>query len=721
MSETTEVKIHFLDYWRKIRARSGLITLVFLMVVVTAAVVTSFLPRQYLAKVTMEVKPDDDKAINMLGSGGSRYDPQFAATQFQILKKTEILNPVIKKLDLAQSYAGEGQPPLQPQKVLWRLIKSLDLQEQRNTSLIDIGVLDTDPKRAADIANTIAREYQDRRMEDLRQSLTRALSQFKDEVDKGREDMVTAAQEAARLREEIGIIDPDPESASALLTGGEHATQMSETSVNEQANRVASLRTVLARIELLKPEELMEALRTLEIDDQTVLKTMPLLQDAGAEEAKLLKTGLGENHPRIRGLRALQETYRQTLSGALQSIRHAQATKLKIAEDTLEALQAKQKESRDRAVKDRSKNSTYTDAKTRYLQAKKIVEAAEMQLSVERMKKAIDFDPAHIWEVATVPIAPAKPDVVAIMIGAVVVGLALGIALAFFIEYLDTSVKTVDDVERFLQVPVLGVVPQNIPILMKVKGEHKDAEAYRILRASVEFNKPTPDSRTITLISGGPGEGKSTTLNNLAFTCAKGGYNVLVVDADLRRPTQHLMFETDNRFGLVDYLTGEATIDAITRTTKIDNLSFIPSGMLTDNNLGLVNSQRMTDLVNKLKTQYDLVFFDAPPILAVSDGSVLASEMDMTIMVVQHRRFPRSMLQRVKQSVQQVGGSLIGVVLNNVDKRHDDAYAYYNSYDQYYSTSKALPGDAPAPELRQAASPRKPISVVPAHRDDADY
>ena len=308
-----------------------------------------------------------------------------------------------------------------------------------------------------------------------------------------------------------------------------------------------------------------------------------------------------------------------------------------------------------------------------------------------------------------------------------VIGLIVGVLLAFFIEYLDTSVKTIDDVERFMQTTVLAVIPKGIPMLLKIRGENADAEAYRILRANLEFNLPTPDSKTLTLISAGPGEGKSTTLNNLAFTCAKGGYNVLVVDADLRRPTQHQFFDTENNFGLTDFLLGKATLDAITRTTRIDNLSFIPSGVLPPDAVGILNSQSMTQLIDRVKLMYDLILFDSPPILGVSDGSVLASEMDMTIMVVQHRRFPRAMLQRVKQAVTQVGGSLIGVVLNNVDSRHDDSYSYYNAYKEYYAAPQreaagrgagpAVPSPATQPRRTVVAAAPRTNGVSPDHEE----
>jgi len=268
---------------------------------------------------------------------------------------------------------------------------------------------------------------------------------------------------------------------------------------------------------------------------------------------------------------------------------------------------------------------------------------------------------------------------------AVLIGLICGVGLAFFIEYLDTSVKTLDDVEKFLQIPVLAVVPKNVGTIHNQPADLPDAEAFRILRTNMEFNRKDPNAKTLTMISGGPGEGKSTTLLNLAYTCAKGGYNVLLVDADIRRPSQHRMLEMDNGTGLTNYLLGSMSMEEVTKTTSIANLSFIPSGILPSDSVGMLNSQRMSDLIYNAKRKYDLVFLDSPPILGVSDGSVLASEVDSVIMVVEYRRFPRTMLQRVKQAIENVGGNLIGVVLNKVETKHDQGYQYYTNYYSYHS------------------------------------
>ena len=700
MNDTNEVKLHFLDYWRVIKVRMGLILLTFFLVMVTAGVTTYFLPREYFSHVTMEVKPDASGPVGVFGSGMSRnYDPQFVATQFKILQTTEILYPVIERLELIKEFSPAGQR-LPMEQVYRRLRRAMVLQEVRNTGLIDIGIYDVDHQRAANIANTIGVVYVERRRADLQKSVDRGLEQVQEEVTKQRAAVLAASNEAANLRTQGGINDPDPDRENSLLGSKESVLDFDEKQLNEQTSRVSSLKLQLDLIQKLKPEELPQAFHMMNLEDPNVSRTDNILRELNVEEKRLLGAGVGENHPRVASLRGQVQVYRIQLQDALNGQLKGIANTYALESKKLEDIRAKRDASAKAQIDEKTKMKDYIESKNRYLQERRILESSEVNLKAERMKRGLDPEPAKIWEKAEVALSPARPNVPTFMSLAAVIGLVIGIGLAFFIEYLDTSVKTLDDVERFLQIPVLAVIPKDINVLMKTVGDSPDAEAYRILRANIEFNKPFRDANTFTLISGGPGEGKSTTINNLAFTCAKGGYNVLVVDADLRRATQHKFFDVSNDFGLTDYLMGRAEIDEIVKTTKIDNLSFIPAGQLPNDSVGILNSQRMTDLIAKLKQQYDLVFFDSPPILGVSDGSVLASEVDMTIMVVQHRRFPRAMLQRVKQAVLGVGGRLIGVVLNNVDSKHDDGYSYYNSYNEYYGARREAPRiETAAPQL----------------------
>jgi capsular exopolysaccharide synthesis family protein len=719
MNDASEVKLHFLDYWRIIKIRAGLVVLTFLLVVVTAGVTTYFLPREYFSKTKMEVRPDV-RAIDVYGNGNRAYvDPTFIPTQFQIIQSKEILEPVIDKLNLLETWSQrEGVKRLPMETIYAKLLRMLDLKEVRNTGLIDIGVYSIDNQEAANIANTIASVYMESRTSLQKGSVDRALAQLRDELGAQRKRVADAASEVAEIRERDNIVDSDPENSNAVISTADRNIVAIEQQLHDKQLKVTEIKEKFKRIKDMKPEELREVLRTLNIPDEQAQKMITSLQDATAEEKKLYASGLGLKHPRLMAVRSQKEYFLEQLNNALISVHQNQASSLAIEEEILKNLETAFEKARESQIQDKQKTIAYSSAKARYLNEKKIFEAGQLKYSTERVEQTIDLEPVRIWDKAVASNYPAKPKVPAYMLLAAVIGLVFGVGLAFFIEYLDTSVKTLDDVEKYLRVPVLAVIPRDVATLIKSTGEVPDAEAYRILRANVEFNKPNRSANTFTLVSGGPGEGKSTTLNNLAYICAQGGYNVLVVDADIRRPSQHRFFEMENNVGLVDFLRGRADLDELIKPTKLDNLSFLPSGQLPDESVGILNSQRMVDLIARVKQTYDLVFFDSPPILGVSDGSVLASECDVTIMVIQHRRFPRVMLQRVKQAVAQAGGALIGVVLNNVDSRHDEGYAYYNGYNEYYARQagerSSRPATAAAPTPRRSIKGAQEPAPVPA-------
>jgi capsular exopolysaccharide synthesis family protein len=286
---------------------------------------------------------------------------------------------------------------------------------------------------------------------------------------------------------------------------------------------------------------------------------------------------------------------------------------------------------------------------------------------------------------------PVRPRVFLNIALGVMAGLIVGVGLAFFIEYLDTSVKTIDDVERALQAPVLGVIPQNVGVLLEEGPDTPHAEAYRVLRTNVLFSRKDEKLNTISVVSGGAGEGKSTTLLNLATSFAQNGSRCLIVDSDLRRPSIHKILRTSNSIGLTNYLLKQNTLEEVIQTTSMPTLDFMPSGKLPSSSMGILNSEKMKELILELKRRYDFVFFDSPPLLGVSDASILASEMDMVLQVIQYRRYPQPMTLRAKQMVQKVGGNLLGIVLNNINMSQDENYYYYSGYYEYSKQDDDLP------------------------------
>ena len=411
--------------------------------------------------------------------------------------------------------------------------------------------------------------------------------------------------------------------------------------------------------------------------------------------------------------------YTRQLNDQVDSIKRSLAIQLDVAKTTKDSVAKQLEELRTQQRQARLVSGEYDTLKEEYIKQKNLLDEAEKQGNQKTTDYELPNVPAFVWNGgAEKPTVPSSPNVPLNMAVGVLIGLVVGVSLAFFIEYLDTSVKTMDDVESMLGVPVLAIVPKNIKLLHKQPNDVPDAEAYRILRTNIEFNRKSADANTISMVSGGPGEGKSTTLCNLAFTCAQGGYSVLIVDADLRRPTQHKLFEVNNNFGLTNYLTTNVSLDDVIVQTQVENLYLLPSGILPSDAVGILNSQRMSDMIAELKTRYDIIFFDSPPILGVSDGAVLASEVDQSIIIVQHRRFPRAMLLRVKQAIQNVGGTVLGVVLNNVDLRHDPNYSYYTSYYEYYAVRTPPTEIAAVADARAASA--KPVATVTRRNASVD-
>ena len=685
MAHKDEVRLHFLDYWRVVRIHWALVVLAFLVVLITAAIVTYFQPREFQAVVFVEVKStaENPRIFSVDSQNVPIHDPQLAPTVFQVIQRTGVLYPVIDELKLQQKWAGGGRV-LTREQAYQKLRSELEVDEVRNTDLLQISVFDVNRQEAADIANKIVDVYQDTRVEEEKELMNRAVTTMNEQVTKQQKRVDDSRTEMERIRDQEHIVDLNPEGIEDTQAPVNDVVRKQEIEVNDAEAKVASLNSKLEQIAKVKGVELMRMLPTLDLPDMTLQKILADYQQTVAQEALLLNSGLGENHPKVKAQHAAEEVYTHQLEQQVDAVRSALEKNLKGAQATRDQLRARLDEINAKQLASKNLSANYTRAKNTYIKEKLLLDGVRTRAQSQAMELAMPRFAVSVKQKAEPPSFPARPRVSLNLLLGAVVGLVVGLGLAFFIEYLDTSVKTMEDVENLLGVPVLAIIPKNIRLLHKEVGDNPDAEAYRILRTNIEFNRKRPDANTISLVSGGPGEGKSTTLANLAFICAQGGYSTLIVDADLRRPVQHELFDVSNTIGLTNYLTGEASLDKVIVPTGVENLRMLPSGVLPSDAVGMLNSQRMSDLIAELKVRYDLILFDSPPMLGVSDASVLASEVDQTIIVVQHRRFPRAMLTRVKQAIVGVGGSLLGVVLNNVDLKDDQNYSYYTNYYGYY-------------------------------------
>jgi capsular exopolysaccharide synthesis family protein len=307
------------------------------------------------------------------------------------------------------------------------------------------------------------------------------------------------------------------------------------------------------------------------------------------------------------------------------------------------------------------------------------------------------------------PKTPVGPPRLRNIIIAFLLSLGGGIGLAFLLDFLDDTVKSVEDVDRYIHLPALALIPAGgdrparlagalrgsppaapsnaTALAMITDARSPIAESYRHLRTSLLLSSAGKPPKTILITSSQPAEGKTTTGINTAFMLAQTGAEVLMIDCDLRRPRLHAQFDLPNTKGLTTWLSGEKNLDAlIQKCDKAPNLNVLTSGPVPPNPAELLGSEEMRKLLNILSEQYAHIIIDSPPAISFTDASILSTMVDGVILVVHGGRSSRAVVRRAKQQLLDVGAHVFGVVLNNVKVDARDDYYYSRYYSNYYES-----------------------------------
>jgi capsular exopolysaccharide synthesis family protein len=684
-----DAKLHFLDYWRIIRIRKTVILAVFLLVVVTTVVVTLILPRAYCGTARIKVSKDRPDISPLFESQSDvSYDPYFIQTEFEVIKSQVVLDKVIENLNLNAEWGkrfGSGES-LKTSETRTLLEHFLDLRPARNTSIIEICFYSEDPDEAARVANEIATVYQDYRLEQRNGQTLQGIKALQQEYDLRMEKIRQEQTNVDNLRIALGINEEEAAGDAPSPVIEQVTLQRLEGERIEASVSFAKEQEQLENLKAKSPEELKNALPTVVTDHQLddLLTELSQAQTALAG----LRKDYGPENPEVIKTSAIVDNLTGQVDARIDGTLVGLQSRVDADKAALDKLTESVESARTTDVEKVAKSRPYYDAKQKLQELEAFAKAlnikiasttVELELPKTTMVEITDrADPTTLK-----PVKPNRPLNIAL---GIIFGLIVGVGLAFFIEYLDTSVKTIDDVERALQAPVLGVIPQNVGRLIDEGAESPHAEAYRVLRTNLLFSRKDEKLNTIAIVSAGAGEGKSTTIFNLATVFAQNGQRVVVVDSDLRRPSLHKFLRVSNSIGLTNYLLKQNTLEEVIQTTNVPTLDFMASGKLPSSSMGILSSAAMKGLISELKQRYDFVFFDSPPIMGVSDASILASEVDMTLQVIQYRRYPQPMNIRAKQLIEKVGGNLMGIVLNNINMSQDESYYYYSGYyHEYYS------------------------------------
>ncbi|MGI8964889.1 MAG: GumC family protein, partial [Limisphaerales bacterium] len=578
-SEAPQSKLHFLDYWRIIRIRKTVILAVFLLVVITTTIVTWFLPESYVSTVRIAVEKDstvipgiDTKQVV------ASYDPYWLQTEFEKIASSSILNEVIKRLDLTKRWTAKLSPdhPLNMEETYIILKNQLRVRQSRNTSLIEISVFSEDRNEAAEIANMVALVYRDSRLKQSGSMRAEGIKTLKKELNAKNEEVKEAQQKVNQLRLTNNIPDVgDSSFGTANSTLNTETLRSTERLRIEAEADYVQYNTLLNKIKQLKGDSRKTALPTAMPAPDTRL--VGLLQDLSLAEQKLtaLLQDFTKANPEVQRAQAVVDKIKTQLDTTVEGIIVGLETKSAHLKARFDEIQTAVNALKTADIEQAARNRPYFDAKRDLEELQRIRQAIALRINQEEIEA--ELPPTSIVDVTDPavpgmrPVKPNKPLNIAL---GVIVGLIVGVGLAFFIEYLDTSVKTIDDVERSLQAPVLGVIPQNVGTLLNEGPESPHAEAYRVLRTNILFTRKNDSFNTVTVVSGGVGEGKSTTLMNLATIFAQNGHRVLVVDSDLRRPSLHKILKLSNSIGLTNFLLKQNTLEEVIQTTGLPTLDF---------------------------------------------------------------------------------------------------------------------------------------------------
>ena len=711
ISAPVENKLHFLDYWRIIRIRKALIITVFLITAIIATAVTFILPESYASTARIKVERD---STDVAGVGGgltpvsqAMYDPYFIQTTFELMQSEVVLSNVIADLNLNVEWGKkffDGEV-LKTSETMEILKGRINLMPVRNTKLISITVYSDDKNEAARLANTLASAYHDYRQNQLNEQTIKALdvlqSQYQDE-----ESQILAVQtNVTYLQKKYKIYGVTANVTAPSSTLTEAQVQRFEDMRIEGQKLYDELNMQMQQLKPLDSKKLRDVLPGVN-PDGTLSSLIDKLHESEQQYVQLTNDYAISN-PAVTRVKSVIDKLNEQINDRVSGIIFGMETKVASQKASVDSLIKQVADAKQASQDEATESQPYWDEKRnleRLLDLHKLlftkIETERLDLKIPRTQMVSITDYAEPGK------APVKPNKTLNIALGLVFGLVMGIGLAFFIEYLDTSVTTIDDVERTFNAPVLGVIPQNIGYLAQEGPESKHAEAYRVLRTNVLFSCKDDKMNSIVVVSAGAGEGKSTTAINLATVFAQAGQRVLIVDSDLRRPTIHKILNVSNNLGLTNYLLKQNSLAEVVQTTNVPMLDFMASGKLPNSSMGILGSAQMKALISELKQRYDFVVFDSPPILGVSDASILASEVDLVIQVIQYRRYPQPMNIRAKQMIEKVGGNYVGIVLNNINMAQDESYYYYSGYyHNYYYTRNEDEQEATVPKLNKPEVP----------------
>jgi capsular exopolysaccharide synthesis family protein len=704
------------DFLRVTRRRRWTILCTVALCCLAASILTAMMTPVYSARSQLLVQASlpREEALdleNPLVGLLAMTQPQTVGTQVRILQSRDLVDDVLRLCGVPRGPDGRSEPRIK-------------VSDVRDTSVIEVSVESRDPKLAARIANAMLDEYQRETRGHNLEEIYRARRFVEREERKARRELAEAEAALIRFRRthRVAALTTEQESRVRQVVDMEtQATQMTG-SIRRTEAQVRTLRAALDR-------EPMERLVPVTKENPRIDALQSKLVELEVQRSALVQE-YQETSPRVVALDTQIASLRQQLSRepkerrillhALNPVREEMLTTLKRQTTELEALRAAERELLRALADRRGRVQQLGPWEIELAQLNRARDTAEKQslllisrLNDLRIRESAGRSTARIIERAYTPIHPVRPRRLINLFLALVVGFPAGFALAFLIESRDDRISAPDEADGLLGLPALGSIPaepyEQGRLMTTVPSASPLAESYRFLRTNVTLAMIEAPLRTLVVTSAHRGEGKSTTAMNLAVAMALEGRRVVLVDADLRRPTLHRLLDISAAPGLTDVLIDHQPWQEILRPAATEGLSVLTSGDIPQNPAELLNSPAMARLIEELGTFADVVLFDTPPCLAVTDAQVLAAKVDGVLLVAESEAARRAEIRLAKQLFARARARTVGLVFTKSASRGPGRYgrraSYY--YDETENGRAAIPASLAAPTGRSRPDPEE--------------
>ena len=754
-------EIHLAEYWAVLVKRRRLVLAAVAIAFVVALLLGFISQPLYKATAILNVEREKGGPLD-IGSGAGVYDwynPEFLPTQTRLMKSRETAERAVVRMNLLENpefnpqlsgasrqiaKGGATKNPAEGAQAItraaMRIQGGIETAPIRGTNLVELSYTATSAKLAADVANALAEAYIDWKLEtkyqvvgQASQFLGKQIEQLKGEVDEKEREL-----QAYGRQKDIISVDP-----------GQNVTLQKLEALNKDyASAVADRVSKEARyyeMQSAKPDAMADTL-----SNGLVSQLRNDLLKSEREYAEKLNVYRPEWPAMLqlktqiqKGREHLDSVIEETVAKAKENARADYQTAHRREESLKEVLRAQKTEAMTLNSNAVEYNNLRVEVSTKRTLMDTLLKRQSETEVMSRLRGTRESG-VRVVDRALPPSGPFSPSYRRNGMLGLFLGLAFGVGLSFFLEYLDRSIRTTEQVEQLLGLPALGVIPavgtagiggvgygtygidEQLKARFKVRRtktaakvvEREDkvsieglphvqqrsfvAEAYRLFRTSVLLSR-ADGWRTLVITSSIPGEGKTSTALNLAIVLGQLGRKVLLVDADLHKPRLHEVVRISNRAGLVTVLAEGGEVGAVIQRTEFPGVVVMPSGPLAPNPSGLISSKRMEQLLEMLCREFDHVIFDSPPVQPVADALLLGRMCDGLVICVKGGATPREIVVRSRDKLQRAGAKILGVLINNLPQ-HGKSYSTSKyDYDYGYGYGKPREGEGSAGKPGEAA------------------